>query len=390
MPSKNLVKSLWGAFHPATRYSFNELRAGLQNGVKNKTIYCKKDKWGLELYHYNFKNSFRDNWDLFSLIARGIILDPKTKKIVSLTFPKFFNHNEVKGIEELLKGEKVVAQEKLDGSLISVWYHPYENLWKCTTKGGLQSDVGKIAQAWFDQNVDEKIMDGSVLTYLFEFTSPENRVVVKYPYTGLTLLSGYYPDGSELSLDTARVLSKRMGVPVVKNFTFNGMEELLEQSKTIGIDMEGWVVRYANGHREKIKGDPYCRAHRIISGITPVRVWESLLHKDKMEELVSTIPEEFRQDYYNIKMILLEQITNLINEIEEKVEEIKGLEDREVGLKYKGYKHLGLLFFVRKNGGFKDIEEADSQIRRRVFKCVRPDGDALPGYSPSNAVNRFG
>jgi RNA ligase len=142
--------------------------------------------------------------DDITLLARGIILDPKNKRVVATPFPKFFNVGERLDAIPDLPFEKF---EKLDGSLIILFYHKGE--WHTATKGSLGSEQAKWAVRWITAH-DLSCLDKET-TYLAEALYPENRIVVHYQHTGLVLLGASRGDGSEIAYDELRIVACRPG-----------------------------------------------------------------------------------------------------------------------------------------------------------------------------------
>ena len=83
---------------------------------------------------------------LFSLISRGLILDPVQRLVIATPFPKFFNFNEG-GVA--LPDEPFTVSEKLDGSLGILFHH--QGKWRITTRGRLEQPARRLgdgASAW--------------------------------------------------------------------------------------------------------------------------------------------------------------------------------------------------------------------------------------------------
>jgi RNA ligase len=96
---------------------------------------------GLALWCYQSRCVFNDGWNEFTTLARGLILDAGTGRIVATPFPKFFNYGE--------RGEEFPALpfetfEKLDGSLIILFHH--RGRWLTATKGSFNSPQARWAQ----------------------------------------------------------------------------------------------------------------------------------------------------------------------------------------------------------------------------------------------------
>ncbi len=75
-------------------------------------------------------------------MARGLILDPDSKRVVAIPFTKSFNVGERADSSPDLPLETF---EKLDGNLIFNFHHKGE--WRCATKGSLGSKQAKWAAA---------------------------------------------------------------------------------------------------------------------------------------------------------------------------------------------------------------------------------------------------
>ena len=61
----------------------------------------------------------------------------------------------------------------------------------------------------------------------------------------------------------------------------------------IGDNEEGFVVRFSNGDRMKIKGEEYLRLHKIMTNLSTTSVWEVLSNGDNIDNLLKDVPDEF-------------------------------------------------------------------------------------------------
>src|SRR6478735_1200353 len=116
--------------HFARSISYDELIAGLREAQANQAVYCKTDPSGLELWNYTQSCTYDKKWTPFSLVARGLILDPATRSVVATPFHKFFNLGEN---GEGMPDEPFEVFEKLDGSLIILFNH--QDRWRAVTRG---------------------------------------------------------------------------------------------------------------------------------------------------------------------------------------------------------------------------------------------------------------
>ena len=61
----------------------------------------------------------------------------------------------------------------------------------------------------------------------------------------------------------------------------------------ISKDREGYVIRFKNGFRMKIKGDEYVRLHRILTNISNRDIFEYVKNNESMDEILEKVPDEF-------------------------------------------------------------------------------------------------
>ena len=121
---------------------------------------------------------------------------------------------------------------------------------------------------------------------MFEIIYPENKIVVDYGnQDDLTLLAIIDNNtGEDLPIS-------EIGFPVVRKYDrFNDLSFLQcnnDESK------EGFVIRFKNGLRVKVKFAEYLRLHRIITGVSNVVIWEHLAEGKGFEELLDKVPDEF-------------------------------------------------------------------------------------------------
>lgn len=366
--------------HPARNLSFDELWDGLQKAKAEKLVSENVGADGLRLYCYSDSCVYDRKWDGITMLARGIILDPAEKRIVATPFLKFFNVGE-RG-DEALPDLPFETFEKLDGSLIILFH--YKGEWRTATKGSLSSDQAKWARAWIASH-DLSILDKET-TYLAEAIYPENRIVVHYDRAGLFLLGAYRSDGSELSYDELRELGERLSWPVAKRHAYSSVAELLAIAKDLPSSEEGFVLRFSNGLRVKVKGDEYRRIHALVSHLTPLAMWEAMMNGDDLEVIRRQLPEEFWADFDNITNILRKQVEDLISMVKVRAEATSGLTDKEVGLRLNEFPPdiRPFIFPYRKQNG----DLLNGRSRLAVFRAIRPTGNRLIGYTPSYAMNR--
>ena len=365
--------------HPARRFDFADLQAGLKDAHANRLVYERPGPHGLLLYVYSERCIYDAAWDDITTTARGLILDPTARRVVATPFPKFFNAGE--------RGQPIPdlpfeAFEKLDGSLIIIFYHA--GGWLAATKGAFESDQAKWAQARLAAADLSALVPGT--TYLAEATYPENRIVIRYDEAALVLLAAYAEDGSELEFAALHETAGRLGWSVAERHAFTSVSDLFSHAATLPRTREGFVMRFADGLRLKVKGGEYRRIHALISRVTPLALWEALAAGDDMESIRRELPEEFWDDFDQIVRLLQGSVEGTVRRVEDLARGLESVSDKDLGLQLASIERdlRPYIFTYRK----RPESLLEGRTRQTLFRTVRPTGNILPGYVPSFAMNR--
>jgi RNA ligase len=372
--------------HPARRYAFRELVAGLEHArsigaVSAKRPVSAKHLGDLSLWVYTQSCVYGNLWDAFSLMARGLILDHGAETVVATPFPKFFNLGE-HGLG--IPDQPFEVAEKLDGSLIVIWHH--RGGWHCSTKGAFDSDQAKWAQNVIDGMGAEQLaalQPGT--TYLAECIGPQNPIVVRYDAPAMVLLAAYAADGMELSRGDLETLSRPLGWRLAGRQECSDVAELVGYARHLPSTQEGFVLRFADGTRLKIKGAEYSRIHALISRCTPLGVWDAMFAKDDLDRIRHDLPEEFLADFDAIRGLLERQLDGLIDRLSAAGARVAALTDKELGLTLQEQPAdiRPFLFAWRKSGG-----RVEGKLRDSLLRAVRPTANVLESYVPSYAMGR--
>jgi putative RNA ligase len=371
--------------HSARAFPYDVVVGNLDRLVQQGLVSEKIDGWH-SLFCYTQKCTFDREWNPFTRMARGLIVDREKKEVVATPFEKFFNLFErpEETPETWPDGAEILTKE--DGSLIVVWYDGRE--WRTCTKGSFWSDQAVAARDWILQTPagTRGLVKGC--TYCCEWVGPQNRIVVPYEKSDLVLLAVFDPDGFELPYDSVGIIAILMGWRVADRHSFDSLTHLIDHASTLPVTQEGFVVRLPDGLRLKIKGDEYKRVHALISNCTPLAIWASLAAGDDVELIKKELPEEFWDDFDTIVRIIEQRVATLVYATADVTYRTASMSDKEVGLALPSipepYRHL--VFPFRKHNSF--CMSQDSRFRKAVYKLVRPTGNVLEGYTPSYAMHR--
>ena len=240
----------------------------------------------LYIWNYTPKTQYSKHWTDITLQCRGLVTD-FDGNIKARSFPKFFNYEEHK--PEDIPNEDYVVYEKMDGSL-GILFN-YENEWILATRGSFTSPQAIKGKEILDRHDISAWRKDN--TYLFEIIYPENRIVVDYKgEEKLVVLGAFHTESGMEIPDSSLFWTQDSGFEVVTTYKTWG-EDWDMLKKEISNSKEGYVIRFKNGFRMKIKGDEYVRLHRIITNISNRDIWEYLKDNKPFNELLEKVPDEF-------------------------------------------------------------------------------------------------
>lgn len=250
----------------------------------------KHDNFDYYIYNYSQTVQFQKLWDDVTIDSRGLILDGEGN-IVARPFRKFFNLQE-HDVNEIPFGMPFTVFEKMDGSL-GITYKGEDGAVYIATRGSFQSEQAIKATQMLADNSDLYNFVLSLsddYTLLFEIIYPENRIVVDYGgVEKLVFLGSYHKETGEFT-SPHHYKSNFPFLDVPQVFDVSSIDELKNSGET---NFEGYVVRFDNDFRVKVKLDEYVRLHRLMTNVSNVSVWESLKNGDDIETLLVNVPDEF-------------------------------------------------------------------------------------------------
>lgn len=261
--------------------------------VNNLIIANKHPEYDIWILNYSPKVQYKGEWDEYTLSCRGLVID-KDGNILGRPFKKF------KNVEEHNPGDIDISIpyevfEKMDGSLIIVFYYQAIDKWIIASRGSFISEQALVAKEILNEmNIDIYTKLDKSYTYLFEVIYSENTIVVTYGNVRkLVLLTVVNTrTGIELSYNNM-VLDYDNLFEIVKKYEVSNIKNLLELKKLEENNKEGFVVKFSNGLRVKVKFDEYVRLHRILTNVSNITIWEHLKDDFNFDVLLDRIPDEF-------------------------------------------------------------------------------------------------
>ena len=254
-----------------------------------------KKEGPLAIFSYNVECDFSNP---IVQEARGIIIDYERLEVVCWPFRKFGNHNE--SYADKIDWNNAVVLEKVDGSIIKLWYNVLTGAWQFSTNGMIDANNANIntlsSVSYGDlirqaNNYDDIPFDtlNKDYTYIFELVSPQARVVIKYDETSL------YHLGTRNNI-TGKEMDIDIGIKKPKAYKINSLNDCIFAASELNknteaddeISNEGFVVVDKNWNRVKVKSPDYIMMHRLKhnDGISKKDCVETILYIQKDVERI--------------------------------------------------------------------------------------------------------
>jgi RNA ligase len=338
---------------------------------KAKPEFTERNKGNYIVFDYNLNDSHSFD-DPVALEMRGIAFD-LDGNIVSRPLHKFFNYGE-NPVD--LDSDSMSIMDKLDGSMIRTI--KVGDSFVLGTRAG-ETDVSSLATKFIESHPDhyelcEWASDDEV-TAIFEFCSPENRVVIDYgaePQMTLLALrfndSGYYCDRDAL-VDIARIY----GVPVVKQWDSVEFVELMKTVKDLK-GAEGVVIASKTGWC-KIKADEYCIMHKAVDQAKFDKDVAVMVLKGVLDDCLPLLTPTRREQVEALRSLILDGMHYMAKYVNDEYEKVKHLDRKSMAVTIKDHPFRHELFKVA------DGNHAYGTIMDRAMKSTNriADWDGFAG-----------
>ena len=282
---------------------------------------------------YNLKIQQEDNLALFMYrttqsdfneeivrLSRGCIIDVTTGKYVCRPYDKFFNIGE--GLADKIDFNTAVYEEKLDGSIIKLYFNPYQNKWCFATNGVINAENAQLMDDSSFMNIIKLTKEyqnirfdpiSKDITLIFELCSRYNRVVIDYD-TPMLVLTGARMNKTGEFLDIHNykvqyVINNVWNIQnIVKQYKISSIEEIPQ-------DIEGCVIKDKNFNMVKVKNKWYVEMHHRINNHN--LSFKELYLSGEADEIISYF-KEYEEEYRRYEKEydkLFEEFTEAMNDV---------------------------------------------------------------------------
>ena len=305
-------------------------------------------------------------------LSRGCIIDVTNGKYICRPYDKFFNIGE--GFADKIDFNTAVYEEKLDGSIIKLYFNPYQNEWCFATNGVINAENSQLINGLSFMNIItltkeyqnirfDKIPKS--ITLIFELCSRYNRVVIDYD-SPMLVLTGIRTNKTGEFLDihnykVQHIIKNIWSIQnIVKQYKISSIEEIPQ-------DIEGCVIKDSSFNMVKVKNKWYVEMHHRINNHN--LSFKELYLSGEADEIISYF-KEYEEEYRRYEKEydkLFEEFTEAMDDVRVFIGD-KDISNRDVkkqlaiyiNAKYPKYAHT--IFMNLKH------QQSIAQIKSQLIK----------------------
>jgi len=282
--------------------------------------------------------------------CRGLILDRKNWRIVSLPFKKFFNYGESEAA--VIDWDSARILEKVDGTCMTLYY--YNGEWRVQTLGTIDAE-GELPGQDFtladlfwktfkDFKASLQQLDISEC-YTFELATKYNKVLTNYNEPQLVLIGRRDLLGFERQPDV-KMFGPDNELRTPKEYRCDSLADIAKMAQRLPALEEGYVVVDRRFNRVKVKNPSYVALTHAKEG--PSHTVRSLTHlaiHNEGSEFLSYFPQYAKQ-YSAIKEVI-DTVRQDLKNIYSSCKHIEVQKDFALAIKATGNPLVDILFTVK-------------------------------------------
>lgn len=354
-----------------------------------------KEEYPFAIFNYGIDCDFSDP---IVQEARGIIIDIENCDVVCWPFRKFGNYNE--SYADKIDWNTARVQDKIDGSIIKLWWNRMTGKWQFSTNGTINADTALANQMTQETFLDvirkadnycEIILRLPIFnkdyTFIFELVSPETQVVVKYPKPHLCHI------GTRSNI-SGQEMDSDIGIEKPKEYPLKSLDDCVtaagelnksDDGQVHGVKKEGFVVVDGNWNRIKIKSPDYLMLHRMSSNTNFSKERIISIIRDGSVS-VQDICEDFPNfahyfKFYDFKISELEYQAKVFCDLTDRIFEEYSRERKAVANIIKKHR-LAPIGFMHLDSEKSSVEILDSLPLQKYCRYI-------PDYQPEKLSELF-
>ena len=263
-------------------------------------------------------NSGNPEIDAMRRECRGLLFH-KDGTVARRAFHKFFNVGETEETmpQAIDLSEPHIILEKLDGSMVAPFISQIDGKVYWASMRGSRDYHDRLSLLFNDSAHEDLVRkaDEKGFTAIMEYCALDNRIVVEYGDTKMTLLalrdriSGKY--ASRLTVEN---MAADCNVPVVQPLPYNekNISDLMEKIRSVE-GIEGAVIWFESGILAKLKGEWYQQLHKLLSHFEFEKDVARLILSNNQDDLIGILNPKRKKLLIDYQDALLSGIKGTVN-----------------------------------------------------------------------------
>lgn len=261
--------------------------------------------------------------DQLACECRGLVLEENAYNIIAFPFKRFFNLSQESLTAKDFNWFSAKFYNKYDGTLNILYFH--NNRWYIGTRSRCEADVPMddgcttfsqlfdiaVREMWTKNQklfINSQSLDINIqmfmnafgdkakdYTFMFELTSPYNRIVCNYPEVSLTLLGvrnniTFQEEDPKLWLNSNTDI---FGLKTPEEYSFNNIDDAITVINSWNPEQqEGIVIVDNNFNRIKVKNIQYIIYNKLRSSLsTSIKGCIEVILLGKDDDIVNMMPD---------------------------------------------------------------------------------------------------
>lgn len=315
--------------------------------------------------------------------CRGLIITFSEGKYIPVraAFLKFGNYGEHYAAD--IDWDTAAVQEKVDGSLMSVWY--YKGLWHISTNGAIDAfkaplgDTGMTFGDYFFECLGDEDMFFLRLNhcycYTFEMVGPLNHVVIPYNEPKLYAIGQRNMQTME-EVPYNGPLGVEYNIWLPQRYSLHNLDEVIKVTEHLSKDEEGFVVCDAKFNRIKVKSPEYLMAAPLHNnGVITIKRVVEMMREEQLDDFIAYCPQH--EEMVNKVIGALKEMEEECAKEWEEVKEFAREEKKEFVsiVKDKGVKWPNYLYWKYSNSEGAPSQFFNNMTLKKITELIRRELD---------------
>jgi len=162
--------------------------------------------------------------------------------------------------------------------------------------------------------------------------------------------------------------AEKLGIDCVREYRFDGLAAIKDWLKDkSGLEYEGFVCKYRNGLRVKVKNEDYVRLSNLFSRASSNAVWE-YLKAGNLDSMLVAAPDSLKSWIISVRNEILNRKNELEIKTKQVLSEIVKLDSRKEQAIWLNNNHKDVMHLV-----FKLLDKKNKEYNELLWKMAKPE-----------------